>query len=256
MSGPEKKRNQLVYDLPTRIFHWTFTALFIIAFYIAKTIDDEAAAFAYHMLAGLTLGFLVLLRVIWGFMGTKHARFTGFALKPTDVLGYFKGILTGNTKRWAGHNPASSWAGLGMMAMALGLAITGTLMTSGTSKEDFEDIHELLANGFLVLALMHVAGVILHTIRHHDGVGMSMVDGRKQDVPGTEVISTSRPAAGILLVILLASFAFALSRGYNAQNGTLNFFGTTLQLGETERGEGGDGSAQEKHDESKEPDDD
>lgn len=56
-------RNQLVYDLPLRLFHWTFSGLFITAFLIAKTIDDDSVVFSCHMLAGLLLGFAVILRI-------------------------------------------------------------------------------------------------------------------------------------------------------------------------------------------------
>jgi cytochrome b len=59
-------RQHLVYDLPLRFFHWLFAGLFLIGFTIAKTVDDESVLFNYHSLAGLTLGFLVLLRVVWG----------------------------------------------------------------------------------------------------------------------------------------------------------------------------------------------
>ena len=79
-------RNRMIYDLPTRIFHWLFAGLFIAAFLIAKTVDDESPAFSYHMLAGLLLTLIVLLRILWGFVGTKHSRFASFALYPKDLL--------------------------------------------------------------------------------------------------------------------------------------------------------------------------
>jgi cytochrome b len=59
---------QLVYDLPTRLFHWVFAGLFLIGFIIAKTIDDDSSWFDYHSLAGLSLGFLVVLRIIWYYL--------------------------------------------------------------------------------------------------------------------------------------------------------------------------------------------
>ena len=67
---------RLVYDLPMRVFHGIFAALFIVAFLIAKTVDDESAAFSYHMLAGFLLVFTVSLRIIWGFVGSKYSRFS------------------------------------------------------------------------------------------------------------------------------------------------------------------------------------
>lgn len=79
-------RNQLIYDLPMRIFHWLFAGLFIAAFLIAKNVDDESPVFSYHMLVGLLLGFTVLMRILWGFVGTKHSKFTSFALHPKDLV--------------------------------------------------------------------------------------------------------------------------------------------------------------------------
>lgn len=66
-----------------------------------------------------------------------------------------------------------------MIAMAAGLGLTGYLMTSGPDKETFEDIHELLANGLFVVAVLHIAGIVLHTLRHKEVIGLSMIDGKK-----------------------------------------------------------------------------
>lgn len=227
---------QLVYDLPTRLFHWLFAGLFLTAFIIAKTIDDDSIWFNYHSLAGFTLGFLVLLRIVWGVFGTQHARFSGFVLNPMDLINYFKGILTGKKKRWAGHNPASSWAAVIMMVLALGLAVTGYLMTSGPDKETFEDLHELFANGFIIVVVLHVAGIILHSILHQEMIALSMVDGKKADVPMAQTITSSRSSFGILLIGLVVVFGLHLFKNYDSQNGSLQFFGTTLQLGESEGG--------------------
>jgi cytochrome b len=251
-------RQHLVYDLPTRLFHWLFAGLFLTAFVIAKTIDDDSVWFNYHSLAGLTLGFLVFLRILWGFFGTKHARFSGFALKPIDLINYFKGILVGEKRRWAGHNPASSWAGIVMMVMALGLATTGYLMTSGPNKETFEDVHELLANGFIIVVVLHVAGIILHTIRLQEMIGLSMIDGRKADVAIDQTIPSSKSIFGILLIGLVVAFGLNLIKNYNSQTQSLQFFGTTLQLGENEENEGtqNEGSGDEQETKLEKGDDD
>lgn len=242
-------KKHLVYDLPTRVFHWLFAGLFLTGFIIAKTIDDESPWFNYHSLAGLTLGFLVLLRILWGLFGTKHARFTGFALNPLELVSYFKGIMTGNKKRWAGHNPASSWAGLTMMFLALGLAVTGYLMTSGPNKESFEDVHELFANGFIIVVILHIAGIVLHTFRHQEMIGLSMIDGKKADISMDQTIPTSKTPFGILLVGLVVAFGLYIFKNYDVQTRSLQFFGTTLQLSESEENEG---SQNQEADEKKE----
>jgi cytochrome b len=242
-------RTHLVYDLPTRVFHWLFAGLFLIGFIIAKTVDDQSPWFNYHSLAGLTLGFLVLFRILWGLFGTKHARFSGFALNPSELVSYIKGIMTGNKKRWAGHNPASSWAGLTMMFLALGLAVTGYLMTSGPNKESFEDVHELFANGFIIIVILHIAGIVLHTFRHQEMIGLSMIDGKKAGIAMDQTIPTSKTPFGILLVVLVVAFGLYIFKNYDGQTRSLQFFGTTLQLSESEDNEG---SQNQEADEKKE----
>jgi cytochrome b len=226
-------RKQLIYDLPTRIFHWAFAGLFVFAFFIAKTVDDENPVFSYHMLAGLMLGGLVTLRIIWGFFGTKYARFSSFALHPKELIQYLMGILSGNKNRWPGHNPASSWAALIMMGTAMMLALSGILMTTGY-KESFEDMHELFANAFLVTVLLHIAGVVLHALRHQDGIALAMVHGKKEEAAGHTGISGHKPVAALLLIVLMGVFGGYLAKNYNTSTNQLNFFGKSLSLGEIE----------------------
>ncbi|MCB0411231.1 MAG: cytochrome b/b6 domain-containing protein [Bdellovibrionales bacterium] len=224
-------RSSLIYDGPTRVFHWLFASLFLFSFTIAKTVDDESAVFTYHMLSGLLLGGLVFWRLAWGVLGSKYARFSEFSLKPRELKDYFAGILSNSKKRWAGHNPASSWAALAMFAFALGLATTGYLMTTG-NKETYEDLHEFLANGFVITACLHVAGVIFHSLRHQDAIALSMVDGKKVAFKDMESITSPRPFAGLFLVVLILSASLFLYKKFDTENGTLQVFGQTLQLGE------------------------
>lgn len=223
-----------MYDFPTRLFHWCFSGIFVGAFLIAKTIDSESPIYPYHMMMGLTLGFLVTLRLIWGVVGTQHAKFSDFVLGPTQLLQYFGGILKGEKKHWAGHNPASSWAALIMMGSAFGSAVTGYLMTSGDAKENFEEIHEIFANTFMVVALLHVAGIILHSMRYKEMLGLSMIDGKKAEVSARDGIHSEHRMIGALLIGMIAAFGINLYRNYDSKSGMLNFFGTHLTLGESD----------------------
>jgi cytochrome b len=244
-------RQGLVYDLPTRLFHATFAALFIAAFALAKLGEDQAAVFRLHMLAGLTLGSTVLLRVLWGLFGTKHARFTGFALSPAALVRYFRGILSGSKERWAGHNPASSWVALVMLALAGALGFTGWQMANGNG-EQFEDVHELCANAFAILALAHVAGVVVHTVRHRDPIALSMIHGRKNEVANGETIQATRPLVGVAYLAIVLGFGASLAATYDSNAGTVAVLGTTIHLGEGEEGEDGEGRGRGR----REPDDD
>lgn len=241
-------RNQLVYDLPTRVFHWLFAGSFITAFTIANT-AEHSAAFQYHMLAGFLLAALVVFRLIWGIVGTRHARFASFALRPGQLAAYFRAMFSGGGEKFAGHNPASSWSALLMLALGAGLGITGLLMVNG-DREAYEDLHELLANAFLVTVLLHVAGVVLHVLRHRDGFARSMVDGRKQAVDGV-AIGNSRRVVGFALLAAVAAMGVHLWRGYDPASGELQAFGTSVTLAESEpeaAGEHGD----REHDEGDE----
>lgn len=227
-------KRKLVYDFPTRIFHWSFALFFIIAFSIAKLIDDESPRYSYHMLAGILLNFTLLIRIIWGFIGSQHARFCDFALKPSSLVQYFKDLFANTHKKWTGHNPASSWAALLMMFCAVGLGITGYLMTATAGKETYEEFHEIFANSFFVLAVSHFAGIILHSIRNRDAIGLSMIDGKKSDASDQDAITHSYWKTGILMIALMSAFAFYLCKNYDQQSKSLRLFGSTLQLGEAE----------------------
>lgn len=229
-----ENKTTLVYDVPTRVFHWLFAVLFIATFLIAKTLDDESAAYPYHMMMGMTMAFAVVLRIVWGVVGTKYAKFTSFQLNPSQLLNYMKSLFTSG-KRTLGHNPASSWAAIVMMSLALGSAVTGYLMIqSHANKEAFEDIHELFANGFLIVALAHIAGVVLHTLKHKDMIGLSMIHGQKQNVQGENGIQSPHAIVGLLFLVLVVGFLTMLNKNYDGNTKQLNIFGQQLQLGKTE----------------------
>ena len=220
-----------VYDLPTRVFHWSFAGLFAAAYAIANLVDDESARFAWHMLAGLLLGLAVLLRLAWGVVGTRHARWTDLSLDPRQLAAYLKGVVAGGGRRWAGHNPASSWAALVMVAMALGMVASGLAMATGIAPEWVEEVHEVVANTFLVVALLHIAGLVLHALRHRDALPASMLTGRKFGV-STEAAVPARGLVALLMLGLLVAGGATLVRAYDPATQALDLFGTRLVLGE------------------------
>jgi cytochrome b len=223
-----------VYDLPTRLFHWLFAFLFIAAFAIAKTVDDESPLFSYHMLAGLTIIFLLVLRFIWGFLGTTYARFSSFRLNPIELIRYFKDAVVGKTKAYLGHNPASSYAAVIMIACAIGLAVSGILMANVGENDSLEEVHELLAYIFLITVIVHVAGIAFHHLRHRDSLWSSMLDGKKKISPDTPGIAGTRPVAGLLFMILFVSWLGYMISNYDSGTQTLKIMGTELRLGEAE----------------------
>ncbi len=223
-----------VYDWPTRIFHWLFAFLFLGAYLIVEIVDDENPLFTLHMMAGLTIGFLLILRITWGFVGTTYARFSSFKMNPGELMGYLKEAVVTKTKRYLGHNPASSYAAVIMFICAAGLAITGVMMTGGSGTDFYEETHELLANIFLITVVAHVGGIIFHHIKHRDSLWSSMFDGKKKPLSEKPGITNSKRLAGMLFLILTLVWTGYLYSNYDSTNQSLNFFGQELVLGEEE----------------------
>ncbi len=226
--------NKRVYDLPTRVFHSLFALLFITAFSIGNTVDDDSSLFSYHMIAGLTLCFLVVFRIFWGLLGSKYARFSHFSLHPKNLFEYFRGILSGDSRKWVGHNPASSWAAIVMMLFSLGLGISGYLMSNGPVGEDLEEIHELLGNGFLVIVLLHIAGIALHSLRHKDRIWKSMISGKKSGIPEETSQVPAHSAVGILLLVVTIGFAGYLTQNFDRKTRNVTILGAKFHLGEAD----------------------
>lgn len=227
-------KNSKAYDFPIRVFHWLFALLFVLSFTIGNFIDDDSMLFAYHMLSGILMVFLVLLRVFWGFVGSTTARFRSFLLRPSDLVDYFISLLTNTNKRHLGHNPASSYAAILMMFFTIGLGSTGLLMSLRIYKHFFEELHELLAHGFLIVVILHIVGVLLHQIRHSDGMAFSMINGRKACVDDEHELKSNHPIIATLLIIVTFSMGSYLLKNYNYSTGTLSVFSKQLKLGESD----------------------
>ena len=223
-----------VYDLPTRVFHWLLVILFLTAFIIAESVGDESTLFSYHMMAGLTIAILLILRLIWGFTGTTYARFSSFKWKPSELIQYAKDVVVDKTKRYMGHNPASSYAALVMFICAIGLTITGIIMTAGSKNEFLGDIHSVLADIFLATVVLHVAGIIFHHIKHQDSLWSSMIDGKKGAIEGEHGIVSLKPVIGALFLAITILWIGYLNMQYNTNTRTLDLFGNQLKLGENE----------------------
>lgn len=246
----------LVWDLPVRIFHWLFALSFLSSFTIAQVVDDDSTAFAAHMLLGGVMAFLVLLRIVWGFVGTRHARFRAFAFGPAALASYLKAAVSGDGgERHPGHNPGSSVAIYLMLALAAGLAVSGAFMARGG--EVLEEVHEVLAYSMLAVVGVHLAGVAWHTIRHRENITLGMLDGRKQ-VDRAEGIASARPFAAAGLIVLTGLWGWGLYAGYDpaTQQVRLPLVGVSLALGEGEDEHHDERDEHRDHDDHHDDDDD
>lgn len=224
----------LIYDLPQRIFHWLFALLFAISFVIGKFVDDESIIYGYHMISGILMSSLVILRLFWGIVGNKHSKFSSMPLKLKYLVEYFKNIFNKDAPLFPGHNPASAYASLIMYGLSLLLLFSGFQMINFHQKHFFEEIHEVVAHLFLLLVIFHVAGIILHTMKKRDGIAFSMLTGFKQQVEDEHKILKNSNGVAFILVVLFMGLTGYLLKNYDTTSGKLEVLTQSYNLVEIE----------------------
>lgn len=193
-----------VWDLFVRLAHWTIVLAFLVTF---VTEDDTLTL---HVWAGYLIGVLVLLRVLWGFVGTKHARFADFVYGPAMVRNYLGDLARRRAKRYIGHSPAGGVMILVLLAGLLATVASGIQLQSVRERaappaasamraavtqargEDaderprrqdvrfWKELHEMIANLMFVLILVHVGGVVVVSLLHRENLARAMVTGLKR----------------------------------------------------------------------------
>ncbi|MCP5150303.1 MAG: cytochrome b/b6 domain-containing protein [Ectothiorhodospiraceae bacterium] len=182
-----------VWDPLVRIGHWTLVAAFAIAWLTAEELDRV------HEWAGYVVLGYVAVRLAWGFVGGRHARFADFVRGPGVVLGYLVDTARLRARRHLGHNPAG---GAMILALLAGLAITGLTGFAMTTDafwgvEWVEEVHEGAAEATLVLVVLHVLGVLVASLEHGENLVRAMVTGRKRALessPEPATAAAERPA--------------------------------------------------------------
>jgi cytochrome b len=164
-----------VWDPFVRIFHWSLVALVALAW---ASEDFQAL----HQPIGYAVLALVVLRIGWGFIGSRHARFNDFVCSPTTTLTYARGLLTGTAPRLLGHTPLGALMVLALLASMLATGASGWLMTTEAFRavEWLEELHEGLASLTLALVGVHVVGVLAMSALNGENLVVAMIGGRKR----------------------------------------------------------------------------
>jgi cytochrome b len=192
-----------VWDLPVRVFHWALVA----SFGTAYVLSESERLRQVHVMFGYTVLGLVAFRLVWGFVGTRFARFASFLFGPGAVLGYLRSVARGRPEHHLGHNPAASWAIYSILALGAATGITGYFTLNELGGDAVEELHEALANAWLAVVFVHVAGVILSSLQHRENLAASMVTGYKRAAAGESPVSSpSRTVAGVLAALAVAGF--------------------------------------------------
>jgi cytochrome b len=163
-----------VWDLGVRLFHWSLVTMVALAYFI----DDPRQL---HRTLGYVVIGLLAFRLVWGLIGTRHARFADFVPGPGRLFAYLRDLLRGREKRFLGHNPAGAAMILVLLATLSAVGATGYMMGMDAyfGQEWVEEAHEMFVDLLLVLVAFHVGGVIYSSWRHRENLVVSMITGQK-----------------------------------------------------------------------------
>lgn len=206
------KKSVLIWDLPVRLVHLLLVICFIGAY---LTSEDEGLSLL-HVTLGYTMVFLMTLRIIWGFIGSKYARFSNFVKGPNAVMSYFESLVQKVPEHHTGHNPAGALAIIGLLLLGLAVGFSGFAALHEIWGEWGEEVHEAIANLMLILVIVHVIAVVASGWLHDESLILSMINGTKK-VDST--LAITNPHRKIAVVILGAVLSFWAYQYLNADAG-------------------------------------
>jgi cytochrome b len=165
-----------VWDPFIRWLHWLLVILFAAAWYSGGIWDNP------HLVTGYGVTILVLARIVWGFVGSRYARFVDFVYGPRITLRYLADALRMRAPRYLGHNPAGGAMVVTLLATLVVLCATGIMMTMDAfwGVQWVDDLHQFTSDFSLMLIGLHLAGVILASLEYRENLVLAMITGWKR----------------------------------------------------------------------------
>jgi cytochrome b len=214
---PDSTRT-LVWDLPTRLFHWLLALLILLQY---GTAEWHWLSMQWHVWFGYATLALILFRVLWGFAGSQTSRFVEFVRGPRRVFVYAGELFARRASFNIGHNPLGGWSVLAMLLCLFVQTITG-LFASNRRHTEFgpwalhvpdawsqrlTEVHKINQNVLLILIGLHIAVVLMYWIGKNENLIGPMLHGRRELAPGAPLRFASAPRA--LLVLTIAALIVA-----------------------------------------------
>jgi cytochrome b len=200
----------VVWDPVVRFGHWALVAAFAVAYFSAE--EEAGGPDPLHVWGGYVVGAIVVLRVVWGFVGSRHARFSDFVRSPIVALAYLIDLLYGRARRYVGHSPAGGAMVIALLVCLAATVVTGLMAygeqgkgplaaalvadanananevghraiveTRGEQREStISELHGLIANITVALVVAHIFGVAVASFVHKENVVLTMITGRKR----------------------------------------------------------------------------
>ncbi|PRP70523.1 hydrogenase [Chromobacterium amazonense] len=212
-----------VWDVPTRLFHWTLVVLFGAMWFCAEQGGDWLQ---YHIYCGVALASLLVFRLIWGVVGSQTARFSNFVRGPRTIVRYLKGELP--EREAPGHNPLGGWMVV-VMLLALGAQVLTGLFAADVDSylydgplakhidsglaESATGAHKLLFNGLLGLVALHLTAIVLYRVVKKQNLVGPMLTGYKKMAGEKPRLHFAHGALALAALLLSAGgLYFALLR--------------------------------------------
>ncbi|MBS1150666.1 MAG: cytochrome [Myxococcaceae bacterium] len=176
-----------VWDIAVRVFHWSLTLLILGAFLTS----EEDGTVPTHAVLGLVIFGLLALRTLWGFFGTRHARFSDFVKSPREVLAYARAFVKGRPPAHLGHNPLGAVMVIALLGLLAVISVTGAVVWLGPEWEGplwlskdaahaVKEVHEGAAEALPWLLVFHVGGVLLSSLLERQNLVRGMFTGFKR----------------------------------------------------------------------------
>lgn len=177
-SSPERRPGPMqVWDPFVRVFHWLMVAGFAVNYF-----ELVRSGKLPHQVIGYGVLALVAARIMWGFVGPRHAHFGAFVVRPIAALRHLRDTLAHRDQRYIGHNPAGGAMVVALLTVTVLVGVTGWLNTTDWffGSDAMQEAHAILSSIMLAMAAAHVLGVAHASWRHRENLVLSMVTGRKR----------------------------------------------------------------------------
>jgi cytochrome b len=209
-----------VWDGGVRLFHWLLVACVAVTIYTG--FFGRKNQIDFHVIAGTAIAALVILRLIWGGLGSTYARFSSFVCSPLTALRHTRDLAAGRAHASMGHNPLGGWMIIVLLLVLIAICITGVISLGGVVKEgplayittfatgrEARFYHYYLALALAALSVLHILGALFESVRTRENLARAMVTGRKRVRPdaGTAAPRNAKPVAALVTAAVLAAIA-------------------------------------------------
>jgi cytochrome b len=221
-AGPAPDRWVKVWDLPTRVFHWTL--VFLVAVNAVTGLLTPEWWMGAHTWAGYGLVALMIFRLVWGVCGSEYSRVVSFIYPPRDTFEHLRGLLLLRPPHYVGHNPTGALMVFALTGVLIALVVTGLLVLGGEEKQGplsavigyslgsaAKQAHHWLTILLLVMVAGHIAGVLTESVLTHDNLVRAIITGWKKLPPAAPVPTprAARPVLAAALLVVVAGAAVA-----------------------------------------------